>query len=437
MSVFLILQPVKYAFEAYFGCFCSNPIFSTKPPGNLFLGGFCFFATLFATFLAKKYRMKKAPGQSYVLAKLRDCKGNLSARWYVEYQVFNRETGKMMKRREYCPGKYETEKQRRTWARDVIKEIDDLLQSGHVFDPSADTEQEPETPPEQLTIQQLVSKSLAHKKLVLKKKSHTSYSGTLNRFLEWLGSTAMQPVESLKQRNISDYQDYLLGKGLGTVTVNNNINQIVTVFKHLEKRGEIEKKPVSFNKLPTTEEYRNVAFSQAHREKMDTIMSDSFPNLYLFTRVMYYQFIRPGEMLGLKVRDVNLERNTITVRGGNAKGRKMDTLPLHPLLREHLIYIKDYPGTFYIFGKHLGTGQHPAGENTAYNTHADALEAAGLTQEDYTLYSWKHAGVTAAYLAGTDLVRLQWLLRHKSIETTMIYLKSLQLQFENFELKNW
>ncbi len=281
-----------------------------------------------------------------------------------------------------------------------------------------------------------MGRALAHKKAVLKKKSYTTYSGIVNAFLDWLGEKAERPLSELQQVHISDYQDFLL-ESVSSVTGNNKINVIVTVLNSLEKRGYIEKNPVSFNKLATTEQYRNRAFSPEHQEKVEKVLRDQFPALFLFTRIMYYQFIRPGEICDLKLWDISFPRGTITVPGGTAKNRRMDTLPIHPQLRPLLLEKKDYPGSFYLCGKYLGTGQYRAGENTALNMHNDALAAAGLENEGYTLYSWKHTGVTAAYLAGMDIIRLQHLLRHQSVTTTEVYLKSLRLLVEKMELKNW
>jgi integrase len=47
--------------------------------------------------------------------------------------------------------------------------------------------------------------------------------------------------------------------------------------------------------------------------------------------------------------------------------------------------------------------------------------------KDYTLYSWKHSGVVAAYKAGIDIKTIQSQCRHQSLEQTDIYLKSLGL----------
>lgn len=371
----------------------------------------------------------------YVLAKIYKRKGDLSKRWYVGFKAWDCDICRLKEKRIYCPSKYKSAKEREKWGTDLCNQNNKLLVEGHFFKIQKD---KPEKILDSLpTIRKLVEKTLSHKKLVLKKKSVSAYKGTLSAFLKWLGEKSDHPLSDLRQVDISDYQDYLLNNGVSTVTVNNRINVIVTIFSHLEKRGHIEKKPVKYNKLPTTEEYRNRAFSVEHKSVLEEIIKKQFPGLYLLTRVMYYQFIRPGEIINLKLQDIDMDINTITVPGRVSKSREMNTLPLHPNLKPLLLDKKGHPGTFYLCGKRLVTSQFKASENAALNMHTKALQIAGLENEGYTLYSWKHSGVTSAYLAGMDIVRLQLLLRHRSVQTTEIYLKSLRMLVCQIELKNW
>ena len=51
----------------------------------------------------------------------------------------------------------------------------------------------------------------------------------------------------------------------------------------------------------------------------------------------------------------------------------------------------------YLFGKNLKSGPNGCSENMPYNRHREALEAVGLQDHGYTLYSWKHSGAVNAY----------------------------------------
>jgi integrase len=51
------------------------------------------------------------------------------------------------------------------------------------------------------------------------------------------------------------------------------------------------------------------------------------------------------------------------------------------------------------------------------------LKETGITGK--SLYSWKHAGATAAYLGGVGIKEIQQQARHAAVTTTDIYLRTL------------
>ena len=54
----------------------------------------------------------------------------------------------------------------------------------------------------------------------------------------------------------------------------------------------------------------------------------------------------------------------------------------------------------------------------------------------YSMYSWKNTGVVDSYLKGIGIKDLQAQLRHKNLETTYLYLRSLGL-FDNADNLNF
>lgn len=67
--------------------------------------------------------------------------------------------------------------------------------------------------------------------------------------------------------------------------------------------------------------------------------------------------------------------------------------------------------------------------NRFSEAHRAALEATELYGTGVSGYSWKHTGVTNAYLAGVDIVSIQRQCRHHSLSETEKYLRSLGLRF--------
>ena len=70
--------------------------------------------------------------------------------------------------------------------------------------------------------------------------------------------------------------------------------------------------------------------------------------------------------------------------------------------------------------------ENPISKNMMGSRYRNLVKGLKLGK-DFTLYSWKHSGVVAAYNAGIDIKTIQSQCRHHSLEQTDIYLKSLGL----------
>jgi hypothetical protein len=69
----------------------------------------------------------------YKSAKLHDCQGDLTKRWYIRFSAYD-ETKKIIKEKTvWIPKFLKTDKERRTWATSQIFEINNLLSQGYVF----------------------------------------------------------------------------------------------------------------------------------------------------------------------------------------------------------------------------------------------------------------------------------------------------------------
>lgn len=360
---------------------------------------------------------------------------DLSKEWYIDYYVFNAAKGKLERERDKIPLSYASAKQRRLFAKVEIADINALLDAGFHFVNSVDPVVETST-----TLKMLIASALKIKSRTVRKKSLSTYTSNANKFLTWLGVDESKGLDFINKTKVSEYIDFLLDSEdiESNITVNNVLNITKGFFLILKKREIITHNPFVYEKLTETETFRNKAFSELDQSLMEAELKEKNFPLYVFTRFMYYNFIRPTELRQLKIEDIDFKRKTITVYGDGAKSRKTATIPLHPILFE---LVKDYeklPKYYYLTGKDLSPGIIKASENTAYNQNRSLLaDCEGLEGEGYTLYSWRHCGAVRAYEAGTDILTLQFLFRHSTILHTEIYLKSLRLQLNKVVLKDW
>lgn len=132
--------------------------------------------------------------------------------------------------------------------------------------------------------------------------------------------------------------------------------------------------------------------------------------------LIYSAGLRLGELLELKIGDINSEAMKIYVRQG--KGKKDRYIMLSEnvlsLLRE---YYKVYKPKDYIFEGQSGGKYSPKSVQSVFKT---AIKKAGIKKKA-TVHTLRHSFATHLLDDGTDIRYIQELLGHKRIETTQIY----------------
>ncbi|MDQ6482531.1 site-specific integrase [Dyadobacter sp. LHD-138] len=173
---------------------------------------------------------------------------------------------------------------------------------------------------------------------------------------------------------------------------------------------------------------------------MEKYMAVHEPELYAFTRFIYYAFIRPGELRAIEIQDVRFNQKYILVRGAVSKNGKTETVPIISALLAVIskLELSKQNQFLYLFGKGLIPGKEVSAKQVAFRRHEKVLKVLKLDNKNYTLYSWKHTGAVNAYLSGVGIKQLQQMLRHSTVQMTDIYLKSLGLRTDpNIENYNW
>jgi site-specific recombinase XerD len=141
------------------------------------------------------------------------------------------------------------------------------------------------------------------------------------------------------------------------------------------------------------------------------------PRGRLMLRLAYGCGLRLGEVLRLRIADLDSGRGTLWVRSG--KGGKDRGVPLPAgLLAELRTWWRQHRPADYLFPNRQGQPLHPA---TLQRAFGQALASSGLTKPA-TVHTLRHCYATHLLEAGTDLPTLQRLLGHNSVQTTMRYL---------------
>lgn len=138
-------------------------------------------------------------------------------------------------------------------------------------------------------------------------------------------------------------------------------------------------------------------------------------DLALYCKLQYFCFIRPGEIAQLKMRDFDLINGVIYIPANVSKNRKGAHVCIPPLYAAEL--------SAALAGLAPDARVVTIKAEMARVLMRRLLKETGITGK--SLYSWKHAGATAAYLGGVGIKELQQQARHAAVTTTDIYLRTL------------
>lgn len=132
--------------------------------------------------------------------------------------------------------------------------------------------------------------------------------------------------------------------------------------------------------------------------------------------LIYSAGLRRSELLGLRIGDVDMNRNIVFIRGGKGRKDRQSVLAqsLNPLLQE---YLKKYTPGFWLFE---GPKGERYSESSLRQVFHRAAKKAGVTKQ-VRLHMLRHSFATHLLEAGTSTRYIQVLLGHESSKTTEIY----------------
>ena len=132
--------------------------------------------------------------------------------------------------------------------------------------------------------------------------------------------------------------------------------------------------------------------------------------------LMYSTGVRVGEVISLKISDIDSSRMVINIQ--DAKGGKDRQVTLDPLLLELLrVYFKQYRPNEYLFNGQKSPQYTESSIRQFLQKYADL---AGIKKRVYP-HLLRHCNATHLLEAGTDMSIIQRLLGHQSIKTTQGY----------------
>jgi integrase/recombinase XerD len=235
------------------------------------------------------------------------------------------------------------------------------------------------------------------------------YLEALRVFLRYYRELAL---ESITEEHVIRFNnEYLLAKKLSNSYQNQMVNGIKLFFSTVENRRlnpELVHRPRREHRLPNV----------LSKEEVKRIL-ESLGNLKhrSMLSLIYACGLRRGELLNLKLKDIDAERKVLIIR--QAKGKKDRMVPISEkilaMLREQY---KVYKPKEWLF-EGVVAGERYS-ERSLEKVLKLALNKTGIAKP-VTLHWLRHSYATHLLETGVDIRFIQELLGHRSTRTTEIY----------------
>lgn len=282
------------------------------------------------------------------------------------------------------------------------------------------------------------------------RKTETAYTNWIKRFVLFHNKRHPKDMgaEEIKAfiNNLADEHQ------VSSSTQNQALQGILFLYKNILKK---DLGWIADIKYTTRIKHLPVVFS---RSETASILNNLNGVIKLIVSLLYGTGMRLGEVLNLRVKDIDFEMNQILVRDGKGEKDRITVLPqkLNAELKEHLrkvksLHLKDlkegngktklpyalakkyinadkefgwqyvFPASGFVYDKEnkLKYRFH-IHESVIQKEVKKALRITGINKPG-TPHTFRHSFATHLLDAGQDIRTVQELLGHKSVKTTMIY----------------
>ena len=251
-----------------------------------------------------------------------------------------------------------------------------------------------------------------------------NYLNDVNDFMEFINVNKIN-IYSIKYNDIREYLNYLYSKNLSKSSVSRILSTLRTFFKWLVRENKIKSNPMELITSPKKDKKLPTYLNHDDVEKILNIPDIKTPlgmRDSAILEMLYSTGIRVGELISIKISDINYSEKTINVFGKGSKERVVlfgDTL-----LEKLTLYIKK--GRYellknkqsnILFLNHHG---NPLTERGIEDILNRIIKKGGL---EFTIHPHmlRHTFATHMLDNGADLKVVQELLGHENLSTTQIY----------------
>lgn len=262
----------------------------------------------------------------------------------------------------------------------------------------------------------------------LSKHTLSAYRNDISALIGFLSKNKLadQTWNNVGESNIRAYLDDLDERGYALTTKSRKIASAKSFFNFMKEEQIIEGNPLSDVRQPRTGQSLPKALSIEDVDRLLGASSDSDTTEdardLAMVELMYAAGLRVSELVGLNLRDVDLDAGTVRTIG---KGSKERVIPIYDTavesIAEYITYFRPahsrYQSEKALFLNRRGRRL----TRQAYWLRLNKLATKVGISSKITPHMLRHSFATHLLHGGASLRHLQELLGHSSIATTQIY----------------
>ena len=251
-----------------------------------------------------------------------------------------------------------------------------------------------------------------------------NYKNDLDDFVTYITELGYSKFSDVDYQTIRKYLTYLYDKKYTNKTISRHISSLRSLFKYLLKEGKIKNNPMTLVSNPKVEKKLPKFVPYNELEQILNVFDSDNPidsRNTLILELLYSTGIRVGELINIKIKDIEFTKKEIKILGkGNKERIVLFGSRCYELLNKYLnsFYRKyNINNNDYLL---LGVKGNKINDREVRKIVDEAVKRAGV-KLNICLHVLRHTFATHMLNEGADLKSVQQLLGHESLSTTTIY----------------
>lgn len=273
----------------------------------------------------------------------------------------------------------------------------------------------------ELEVENYVDKFLNY--IDVSNKTVETYKIALRQFCSYLHEKG---IKNPTREEIIEYREYLK-EYLKPTSVNAYLIAIRNLYNYLEYEGITKNITKNIKGIKLEQRHLKRGLSQEEIQKVLSVCKDERERLII--KLMITTALRCNEVVNIQLEDFYEDKGVAMLRvlGKGRDNIKQDIVKIDDRLLEDIkTYIQNYNITDYLF---VSTSNNNKGGKITTKTIrlivTDLFKKAGLDMDMLSPHSTRHTSCELALENGLDLREVSEFMRHKSLNTTLVYSKEL------------